>query len=173
MLETFIVIIIYPLTARVVGGTTDDFTSFFHFPCSPLPSGTLRTSGLSIPWCSVPTSSSVCLVFFPLSLYLARWFRPDLMNGRHDHTNCSLHLITMVRRSSSGLIACWILAWTSSLVTCQHGLCMRYCVVSCGSTSFPWLVFFFGALLWGSMIHKQACRKMDVTRERISRILDF
>ena len=28
------------------------------------------------------------------------------------------------------------------------------CVVSCGSTSFPWLVLFFGALLWGSMIHK-------------------
>ena len=28
------------------------------------------------------------------------------------------------------------------------------CVVSCGSTSLPWLVFFFGALLWGSMIHK-------------------
>ena len=28
------------------------------------------------------------------------------------------------------------------------------CVVSCGSTSFPWLVFFFGALLWVSMIHK-------------------
>ena len=30
--------------------------------------------------------------------------------------------------------------------------CVR-CVVSCGSTS-PWLVFFFGALLWRSMIHK-------------------
>ena len=27
------------------------------------------------------------------------------------------------------------------------------CVVSCGSTSFPWRVFFFGALLCGSMIH--------------------
>ena len=32
-------------------GTTDDFiTSFLHFfPCSPLPSGTSRTPGLSIP----------------------------------------------------------------------------------------------------------------------------
>ena len=30
-------------------GTTDDFaTSFLHFPCSPLPSGTCRTPGLSI-----------------------------------------------------------------------------------------------------------------------------
>ena len=34
------------------------------------------------------------------------------------------------------------------------------CVVSCGSTSFPWLVFFFGALLWGSMIHKHTRRWM-------------
>ena len=33
------------------------------------------------------------------------------------------------------------------------------CVVSCGST-FPWLVFFFGALLWGSMIHKHTGRWM-------------
>ena len=30
------------------------------------------------------TSSCVCVVFFPLSLYLARWFRPDL-NGKHVH----------------------------------------------------------------------------------------
>ena len=34
------------------------------------------------------------------------------------------------------------------------------CVVSCGSTSFPWLLFFFGALLWGSMIHKHTGRWM-------------
>ena len=34
------------------------------------------------------------------------------------------------------------------------------CVVSCGSTSFLWLVFFFGALLWGSMIHKHTGRWM-------------
>ena len=68
-------------------GTTDDFaTSFLHFPCSPLPSGTCRTPGLSIPWCCLPTSSSICLVFFSLSLCLARCFWPDLMNGQHDHT---------------------------------------------------------------------------------------
>ena len=35
---------------------------------------------------------------------------------------------------------------TDFLVCKMYGLCMR-CVVSCGSTSFPWLVFFFGALL--------------------------
>ena len=34
------------------------------------------------------------------------------------------------------------------------------CVVSCGSTSFSWLVFFFGALLWGSMIQKYRGRWM-------------
>ena len=34
------------------------------------------------------------------------------------------------------------------------------CVVSCGSTSFPWLAFFYGALLWGSMIHKHTVRWM-------------
>ena len=56
------------------------------FPCSPLPSGTWRTPGLSIPWCCLLTSSSACFVFFPLSLYLSRWFWPDRMNGRHDHT---------------------------------------------------------------------------------------
>ena len=55
-------------------GTTDDLaTSFLRFPCSPLPSGTCRTPRLSIPWCCLPTSSSVCLVFFPLSLCLASW----------------------------------------------------------------------------------------------------
>ena len=68
--------------ARVVG-----HHKCFHnqippfFPCSPLPSGTWRTPGLYI-----PASSFVCLVFFPLSLYLSRWFWPDLMNGRHIHT---------------------------------------------------------------------------------------
>ena len=67
-----IIIIIYPLTARV-GGAPKIISQpvFSIFPCSPLPSGTWRTPGLSIPWCCLPTSSSVCLVFFPLSLCLA------------------------------------------------------------------------------------------------------
>ena len=30
-------------------------------------------------------------VFFLLPLYLARWFWPDVMNGRHDHTTASLY----------------------------------------------------------------------------------
>ena len=56
-------------------GTTDDFTtSFLHFSCSPLPSWTWRTPGLSIPWCCLPTSSSVCLVFFPFHCALQGGF---------------------------------------------------------------------------------------------------
>ena len=78
-----------PLTARVIGASEMISQPVFPiFPCSPLPSGTCQcqTPGLSIPWCCLPTSSSVCLVFFPLSLCHARWFWSDLMNGRHDHT---------------------------------------------------------------------------------------
>ena len=67
--------------------TTDDFaTSFLHFSCSPLPSGTLQTPGLSIPWCCLPTSSSVCLVFFLLLLCLSRRVGPDLTKRRHVRT---------------------------------------------------------------------------------------
>ena len=37
------------------------------YVCSPLPSATLLNSGLSISWWCLPTSSSFCLDFFPLS----------------------------------------------------------------------------------------------------------
>ena len=82
-----IIIIIYPTTAMVVGAphTISQPVSSI-LPCSPLPSVTWRTPGLSISWCCLPTSSSVCLVFFPLSLCLKRCLWPDLMNGKHDHT---------------------------------------------------------------------------------------
>ena len=79
--------LIYPLTVRAIGAPqmiSQPVSSIF--PCSSLPSGTYQTPGLSIPWCCLPTSSSVCFVFFSLSLCLARWFWPDLANRRHDHT---------------------------------------------------------------------------------------
>ena len=82
-----IIIIIDPLTMRVGGAPrmiSQPVSSIF--PCFSLPSVTWRSLGLSIPWCRLPTSSSVCLVFLPLSLCLAKWFWSDLMNGRHDHT---------------------------------------------------------------------------------------
>ena len=113
-----IIIIIYPFIARVVGASqmiSQPVSS--NLPCSPLPSGVWRTPGLSIPWCCLPTSSSDCLVFFPLSLCLAKWFWPDLMNGMTWPYHCSLRLFTMIRRSSCGPIACWVLGRTSSLVT--------------------------------------------------------
>ena len=85
--QIMVIIIINPLTARVVGAPQIILQPVFSiFPCSPLPSGTCRTPGLSIAWCCLPTSSSVCLAFFSLSLCLARWIRLDLMNGKHDHT---------------------------------------------------------------------------------------
>ena len=138
-------------------GTTDDFaTSFLHFSLFSTALWDLPHSRLSIPWCCLPTSSFVRLVFFPLSLCLARWFWPDLMNGKHDHTTANC----MSLRWSRGLRVVQLPAGSWHGLPCwYHGLCMR-CVVSCGSTSFPWLVFFFGALLWGSMIHKHTGRWM-------------
>ena len=162
-----IIIIIYPLTVRVVWAPKMILRPVFSiFSCSPLPSGTCRTPGLSIPWCCLPTFSSVCLVFFPLSVCLARWFWPDQMNGKHDHTT----EVCGSLRSSGGLRVVQLPAGSCyGLPHWLHGLCMR-CVVSCGSTSFLWLVYVFGALL--CRVHdSQAYRKMDVTRERISRIL--
>ena len=85
--------LIYPSAARVAGAPqmiSQPVSSIV--PCSSLPSGTWRTPGLSIPWCCLPTSPSLCLVFFPLLLCLARWFWQDLMNGRHDHTTAVIRL---------------------------------------------------------------------------------
>ena len=108
-----IIIIINPLTARVVGAPQMILQPVFSiFPCSPLPSGTCRTPGLSIPWCCLPTSSFVRLVFFPLSLCRARWFWPNLMNGRHDHTTA----VCVSLRSSGDLHVVHLPAG------CWHGL---------------------------------------------------
>ena len=98
--------LIYTLTERVVGAPQmirnlfTPFSSVLHCPLG------LGESGPVHSLCCLPASSSVCFVFFPLSLCHARWFWPDLMNARPYH--CSLRLFTMVRRSSWGPIACWI-----------------------------------------------------------------
>ena len=58
--------LISPFTARVVGALQMILWPVSSiFPCSSLPFGTWWTPGLSIPWWCLPTSSSVCLVFFP------------------------------------------------------------------------------------------------------------
>ena len=109
-----------PSTAGVVGAlrmTSQPVSSIFL--CSPLPSRTWRTQGLSIPWCCLLTSSFVCLVFLSSS-----HFRCALQNGlarpyerETSPYHFSLCLLKMVRRSSCGSIACCILAQISLLAT--------------------------------------------------------
>ena len=107
------------------------------FPYSPLPSGTWRTPGLSIPWGCLPTSSSVCLVFFPLSLCIAKWFSPDPMNWRHVLTTA----VCVSLWWSGGLCVVQSHAGSWHGLPCwKHGLCTR-CAEHWGSTSFPWLVY--------------------------------
>ena len=105
-----IIIIINPWTARVVGASQIIMQPVCSiFPCSALPSGTCRSPGLSIPWCCLSTSSSLCLVFFPISLCLVRWFWPDLMNGKLYHTTAvciSLHVVQLPAGSWHGLPRC-------------------------------------------------------------------
>ena len=112
-----IIIIICPLTARVIG-TTDDFaTSFLHFSLFSI---ALRDIAYSRPVHSVMLSSHLflfCLVFFspftvPCKKVLAR-----LDERETCPYHCSLRLFTVVRRSLCGPIACQIFARTSSLVT--------------------------------------------------------
>ena len=129
----FIIIILHHLSLSREGrlGTTDDFTtSFLHFPLFSTALWDWQTPGLSIPWCYLSTSSSVCLVFFPLSLCLSRWFWPDLMNGRHDHT---IAVCVSLRWSEVLRVVLLPAGSWHGLPLWLHGLCMR-CVVSCGST---------------------------------------
>ena len=98
--------------------TTDDFTtSFLHFS---LFSTALWDLVKSRPVHSLMLSSHLFLCLpcllppftVPCKMVLAR---PD--EGETWPYHCSLRLCTIVRRSSCGPIACWILARTSSLVT--------------------------------------------------------
>ena len=151
-----IIIIINPLSARVVGApqmVLQPVLSIF-----PLFSTALWDFPKSRPVRSLMLSSHLflCFVFFTLSLCLARWFWPDLVNRKHDHTTA----VCVSLQSSVGLRVVQLPAGSwHGLPRWYHGLCMR-CVVPCGSTSFPWFVFFFGVLLWGSMIHKLTGRWM-------------
>ena len=78
-----IIIIIYPLTARAVRAPQMILQPVSSvFPCFPLPSGTLRRPpGLPIPWCCLPTTSSVCPVFFPLHCALQDGFGQTWWTG--------------------------------------------------------------------------------------------
>ena len=77
--------------------------------------------------------------------------------GRHDHTTA----VCISLQSSGGLhVVQWPAGSWHGIPHWQHGLHMRS-VVSCDCTWFPWFVFFFGALLWGSMIHKHTGLQED------------
>ena len=98
-------------------GTTDDFkTSFLHFPFS--------TALLDLAN-SRPVHSLILSFHFFLCLprLLPPFTVPCKMNldrpGERETCpyHCSLRFFTMVRMSSCGPFACWILARTSSLVT--------------------------------------------------------
>ena len=99
-------------------GTTDDFaTSFLPFPLFSTALWDLANSR-PVHSLMLPSHLFLCLPCLlppftvPCKMVLAR---PDERETWPYH--CSLRFITMVRRSSCGPIACWILARTSSLVT--------------------------------------------------------
>ena len=139
-------------------GTTDDFAiSFLHFS---LFSTALWDLPNSRPVHSLMLSSHLflCLPCFllpftvPCKMVLAR---PDERETWPYH--CSLCFFMIVKRSSCSPIACWILAWTSLLVTWSL---YEMCSILWKHIISLFFVFFFGALLWGSMIHKHTGRWM-------------
>ena len=99
-------------------GTTDDFaTSFLHFSLFSTAPWDMPNSR---PVHSLMLSSHLFLCLpsllplftLPCKMVLAR---PDEQETWPYY--CSLRLFTIIRWSSCGPIAYWILAWTSSLVT--------------------------------------------------------
>ena len=112
------------------------------FPCSPLPSVTWQSPGLSIPWCCLPISSSVCLVFSPFHCALQDEFGQTWWMGDRSILLQFTSLYNC-QRSSCGPIACQILAWTSSLITwslyqkcsiLQYNLISMAHILLCSST---------------------------------------
>ena len=132
-------------------GTTDDLTiSFLHFSRFTTALWDLANSK-PVHSLMLPSHLFVCLpcLLPPFTVHCKMVLaRPDEWETWPYH--CSLCLFMMVMRSLCAPIACWILAWTSSLVTWS----------SYSSTSFPWLVFFFGALLYKT--HYSSKRELSV-----------
>ena len=77
--DTTVIIIINPLTARVVGAPQMILQPVFSiFPYSPLPSGTCRTPGLSIPWGCLSTHHG----FLPWDIRVAFPGESQLLQSR-------------------------------------------------------------------------------------------
>ena len=94
-------------------GTTDDFaTSLLHFSL-------FSTALLDLPNSRPVHSLMLCshLFFCPPCLLPPFTVPCKMVFARPDERETCLRLFTIVRRSSCGPIACWILARTSSLVT--------------------------------------------------------
>ena len=99
----FIIIISYPLTARVVGAPEMSWHQFPPFFSSQLPSGTWQTPGLSIPWCCLPTSSCLPCLLPPFTVPSKMIFaRPDEWETCPYH--CSFRLFTMGRSKCDGMV---------------------------------------------------------------------
>ena len=138
-----IIIIIYSLTARVVGAQrliSQPVSSIF--PCPPLPTVIWWTPGLSIPLCCLFLCLPCLLAPFTVPCKMVLTRRDERKTWPH---HCSLRLFTICQE---------VFLWSDCLldlgtdVQVGDSLCMR-CVVSCGSTSFLWLVFFFEGPWWG------------------------
>ena len=106
------------------------------------------------------------------------------MNGRHVHTtevyislqsSGGLHVVFCIslqwsKRSSCGLIAYWILTWTSSLVTWSlYEMRSIFAVAS----HFNGLYSSWNSAVTVKVHDSQAYRKMDVTKERFGRVLEL
>ena len=80
--------LIYPSTARVVGAPqmiSQPVSSIF-FTVLYCPLGLSELQACPFPDVVFPPLPLSALSSSPFSLCLARWFWPDLMNGKHDHT---------------------------------------------------------------------------------------
>ena len=139
-------------------GTTDDFTT--SFPNFLLFSTALWDLANSRPVHSLMLSSHLffCLLclLFPFHCALQDGFGQTWWTG---NMTISLQFVSLYDRQEIFVWSNCLLDLGTDFLVGNNGLCMR-CVVFCGNTSFPWLVFFFGALLWGYMIHKHAGRWM-------------
>ena len=120
-----------PFNREGCWGTTDDFaTSFLHFSLFPTALWDLANSR---PIHSLVLSSHLFLCLSCLLLPFTVLCKTVLARPGERETwsnHCSLRLFMMVRRFPAG-------SW-HGLPRWKHGLCMR-CVISCGSTLFPWL----------------------------------
>ena len=159
----------FPINRKDRWGTIDDFlTSSLHVS---LFSTTLWESANSI---LVHSLMMFSYFFFCLPLRLPPltvpckivFTRPDDLDTWPYHF--SLRFLTVIRRSSYGLMACLILLRTATLVTwylydmrniCRKHLISMACILFCRSAE---------------RVHvSEAYRKMDMTRERISVIFEL